>query len=290
MDWVTLAVIAALAQVLRNAAMKSIGHKLDEYINVLGRFAFLLPFAALAVWMKGVPEIQPGFWWFCVLFGFLQTMATLSLSKALLYGSMGVVTSLWKLATIWLVALAFITLGEAPSAWGLVGIFVTLAGVYGLNVSRARIGWFEPVRAHLHRQGDALHRARLAAVRATSVITFKQAAVLSDAAFGTFATYAAATVVVLPLTLWKSAEHFKSVPKLWKGFVSLGLFAFIASLSQAEAFRLTLISYVESVKQVEILLAIGIGYVFFKERERVRETLLGGLVILAGIILLILGG
>ena len=289
MDWVTLAVIAALAQVLRNAAMKSIGHKLDEYINVLGRFAFLLPFAAVAVWMKGVPEIQPGFWWFCVLFGFLQTMATLSLSKALLYGSMGVVTSLWKLATIWLVALAFITLGEAPSAWGLVGILVTLAGVYGLNVSRARIGWFEPVRAIFTDKGMR-YTVLASLLYPTSVITFKQAAVLSDAAFGTLITYAAATVVVLPLTLWKSAEHFKSVPRLWKGFVSLGLFAFIASLAQAEAFRLTLTSYVESVKQVEILLAIGIGYVFFKERERVRETLLGGMVILAGIVLLILAG
>ena len=289
MDWVTLSIIAALGQVLRNAAMKSIGHKLDEYINVLGRFAFLLPFAAVAVWMKGVPEIQPGFWWICILFGFLQTLATLSLSKALLYGSMGVVTSLWKLATIWLVVLAFIVLGEAPSAWGLVGIFVTLAGVYGLNVSRARIGWFEPVRALFTDKGMR-YTVLSSLLYAPSVITFKQAAVLSDAAFGTLATYAAASLVVLPLTLWKSAAHFKDAPKLWKGFIFLGLFAFIASLSQAEAFRLTLTSYVESVKQVEILLAIGIGYVFFKERERVRETLIGGVVILAGIILLILGG
>lgn len=289
MDWVTLAVIAALAQVLRNAAMKSIGHKLDEYINVLGRFAFLLPFAAAAVWMRGVPEIQPGFWWYCVLFGFLQTSATLSLSKALLYGSMGVVTSLWKLATIWLVVLAFITLGEAPSAWGLVGIIVTLAGVYGLNVSRARIGWFEPVRAIFTDKGMR-YTVLASLLYAPSVITFKQAAVLSDATFGTFMTYAAASIVVLPLTLWKSAEHFKDAPKLWKGFVSLGLFAFITSLAQAEAYRLTLTSYVESVKQVEILLAIGIGYVFFRERDRVRETLLGGVVILAGIVLLILAG
>ena len=289
MDWVTLAVIAALGQVLRNASMKSIGHKLDEYINVLGRFAFLLPFAALAVWMKGVPEIQPGFWWMCVLFGFLQTAATLSLSKALLYGSMGVVTSLWKLSIIWLVALAFITLGEVPSAWGFAGILITLAGVYGMNVSRARIGWFEPVRALFTDKGMR-YTVLSSLLYAPSVITFKQAAVLSDSAFGTLMTYTAASLVVLPLTIWKSAEHFKDAPKLWKGFVSLGLFAFIASVSQAEAFRLTLTSYVESVKQVEILVAIAIGYVFFRERDRVRETLLGGVVILAGIVLLILAG
>ncbi len=289
MDWVAFSVVAALAQVSRNAAMKSIGHKLDEYINVLGRFSFLLPFAAVAVWMKGVPEIQPGFWWACVLFGFSQTLATLMLSKALLYGSIGVVTSLWKLSLIWLVLLSYFTLGETPSAWGLAGILLTLAGVYGLNVSRARIGWFEPVRSLFTDKG--MRYTMLSSLMyAPSVITFKQAAVLSDGPFGTLATYAAASLVVLPITLRKSATHFKDAPRLWKGFVSLGLFAFITSLAQAEAYRLTLTSYVESVKQIEILLAIVVGYVLFKERDRVRETLLGGAVILSGIVLLILAG
>ncbi len=289
MDWVAFSVVAALAQASRNAAMKSIGHQLDAYINVLGRFAFLLPFAALAVWMKGVPEIRPGFWWVCVLFGLSQTLATLMLSKALLHGAIGVVTSLWKLSLIWLVALSFITLGEAPSVWGLSGVLLTLAGVYGLNVSRARIGWFEPVRA-IYADKGMRYTLLSSLMYAPSVITFKQAAVLSDGPFGTLVAYAVASLVVLPVTLWKSAARFRQAPRLWKGFVALGFFAFITSLAQAEAYRLTLTSYVESVKQVEILLAIAIGYLFFGEGERVGETLLGGGVILAGIVLLILAG
>jgi len=40
----TLALAAALFQVLRNTAMKRLGHALDEYINVWGRFTFLLPY------------------------------------------------------------------------------------------------------------------------------------------------------------------------------------------------------------------------------------------------------
>ena len=43
--WLALALAAALFQVLRNTAMKRLGHALDEYINVWGRFTFLLPFA-----------------------------------------------------------------------------------------------------------------------------------------------------------------------------------------------------------------------------------------------------
>ena len=46
--WLLFALPAALFQVLRNASMKRLGHALDEYINVWGRFTFLLPWALLA--------------------------------------------------------------------------------------------------------------------------------------------------------------------------------------------------------------------------------------------------
>ena len=39
--------VDALCQVLRNTVMKRLGHSLDEYINVWGRFTFLLPFGML---------------------------------------------------------------------------------------------------------------------------------------------------------------------------------------------------------------------------------------------------
>ena len=47
--WEARALTAALCQVLRNTVMKRLGHELDEYMAVWGRFTFLLPFAALFV-------------------------------------------------------------------------------------------------------------------------------------------------------------------------------------------------------------------------------------------------
>lgn len=289
MDWVTLSLVSALAQTSRNAAMKSLGHKLDEYINVFGRFFFLLPFAGAAVALRGVPAIRPSFYAACAIFAFTQTAATLALSKALLYGKIGVVTSLWKLSIVWLVLLSHFTLGETPSAWGLAGILVAFAGVYFLNVSRARVSWWEPVRHILSDRG--LRYSLISSfLYAPSVICFKWAAVSSDAAFGTLGAYTAAMLLMLPIALRKSARHFRQVPAHWKGFAGLGFFAFVNSYAQAEAYRLTLTSYVESVKQAEILFAVVIGYLFFREREGLGEALLGGTVILAGIVLLILAG
>ena len=75
---------------------------------------------------------------------------------------------------------------------------------------------------------------------------------------------------------------------MWKSFLSLGLFAALTNLTQGEAYRMQLSSYVESVKQVDILMALLMGYVLFGERERIGEAALGGAVILGGIVLLVL--
>ena len=55
--WEALALTAALCQVLRNTVMKRLGHELDEYMAVWGRFTFLLPFAALFVLWHGMPAM-----------------------------------------------------------------------------------------------------------------------------------------------------------------------------------------------------------------------------------------
>src|SRR5262245_35793525 len=140
--WLGLALVAALCQVLRNAVMKRLGDALDEYINVWGRFTFLLPFAAAFVAWKGVPPIKPGFATACACFAVCQTISTLALSKALKLSQISMVTALWKVSLLVLVGLAFVTLREPPSALGLAGILVSMAGAYLLDGNRSRIAWW----------------------------------------------------------------------------------------------------------------------------------------------------
>src|SRR5438093_5906832 len=98
--WLVLALAAALFQVLRNATMKRLGHALDEYINVWGRFTFLLPFAFVACVLSGWPELKPGFFGWCAAFGVCQTLSTLALSKALKLSQISLVTALWKVSLL----------------------------------------------------------------------------------------------------------------------------------------------------------------------------------------------
>ena len=91
-----------------------------------------------------------------------------------------------------------------------------------------------------------------------------------------------------PIALRTSARHFVQLPRHWKEFVALGLFAALTTISQGKAYTLTLSSYVEAVKQVEILFAMAIGVLAFGEAQRVRDSALGAVVMLAGMVLLAL--
>ena len=283
--WEALALTAALCQVLRNTVMKRLGHSLDEYINVWGRFTFLLPFAALFVFMKGVPVIKPGFALACVAFGASQTISTLALSKALKLAEISMVTALWKVSLLVLLGLGYVTLQAAPTPLGIAGVLLSMSGVYLLNVSRAHLSPWAPLVVLVTDRG--LRYTLLAALFfAPSVVTIKWAILLSDPYMGTLGGYIAASLMVTPLVLVTSRRHFAQVPRHWKAFFGLGLFAALTTVSQGTAYLLTLSSYVEAVKQVEILFAMVIGVLAFGERQRVREIAPGAVVMLAGMVLL----
>jgi len=286
--WLVLALAAALFQVLRNTAMKRLGHALDEYINVWGRFTFLLPFAFVACVLSGWPTLKPGFFGWCLAFGVSQTLSTLALSKALKLSEISLVTPLWKVSLLILLAMG-VAVGEWPSALGVAGVLLSASGVYLLNVKTSRISLLAPLRVLVTDRGQR-YTLLAAVLYAPSVITIKQAILASNTAVGTFGTYLAASLIVTPLALTTSARHFRAVPRHWKEFVALGLFAALTTLSQGKAYTLTLSSYVEAVKQVEILFAMAIGIVAFGEAQRVRESAPGALVMLLGMVLLALAG
>ena len=286
--WFTLALLSALFQVLRNMVMKQLGHTLDETINVWGRFTFLLPFAAVGVIWKGVPPVQEGFWKVGLYFGISQVLGTLCLSKALKQSDISLVTPLWKLSLILLVLWGYFTLGEVPSFLGLVGVALSLIGMYLLNIRRAWISFWAPFAA-LFRDPGQRWTLLSAMGYAPSVVFIKKMALMSDPMFAVLIGYLFCAVLITPYTVYRSRRHFGQLGRYWRGFMSLGALAALSTWSGTTAYTLTLSSYVEAVKQLEVLLAITIGYFFFGEGSTIRAIWMGALVMMIGTALLKIG-
>ena len=182
-----------------------------------------------------------------------------------------------------LLGMAWVTIGEKPTTLGVIGLLFSTLGVDLLNVNRARRGFWEPLTVLFTDRGQR-YTLLAACFYAPSVITIKQAILASSAAMGTLGGHLAASALMTPVALATSRRHFAALPLHWKEFVALGLFAALTTISQGRAYTLTLSSYVEAVKQVEILFAMAIGLLAFGEAQRVRESALAmliGMVLLA---------
>jgi drug/metabolite transporter (DMT)-like permease len=247
-----------------------------------------VPFALVPCLLGGWADTKPGFVFWCLAFGVSQTLATLALSKALTASAISLVTPLWKLSLLGLLAMGY-TMGERPTAAGIAGVLLSTVGVYLLNVSRARISVWEPIRVLVIDRGQR-YTLLAAALYAPAVLTFKQVVLASDAPTGTFAAYSAAALVMSPIALLTSVRHFAAIPRYWAMFTAVGLFATLTSLAHGVAYTLTLASYVEAVKQIDVVIAMVVGIVMFRESERVREVTPGAAVMLLGMVLLALAG
>src|SRR5438309_4596609 len=134
------------------------------------------------------------------------------------------VTALWKVSLLVLVVLGYFTLKERPTLLGILGILISMSGVYLLNLNRAHIAWWAPLAVLFTDRG--LRYTLLAALFfAPSVVTIKWAMQLSDPYMGTLGGYLAASVPFTPVVLVTSRRHSVALPRHWMAFVSFGLFA-----------------------------------------------------------------
>lgn len=288
LGWFSLSVGSALFQVLRNMVMKRLGHALDETINVWGRFTFILPFAAIPLFFTGIPELKEGVWTACLLFAICQFTGTQFLALALKEAEISLVTALWKLSVIILVVWGYFALGETPSTLGVAGVLVSVVGVYLVNVERAKVSLWAPLASLVTNKGQR-YTVGAALFYAPSVVYIKKIALLSNPSFAVFMGYVFCAAFITPVAVWRSARHFSQIGKHWWSFVALGAFAAISTQLGTTAYTFTVSAYVEAVKQIEVLIALVIGTLVFKEGARVRTIWLGCTVMIAGLVLLMLG-
>jgi uncharacterized membrane protein len=286
--WFVFALLSALFQVLRNMVMKRLGHQLDETINVWGRFTFILPFAAIGVFVQGMPELKAGVWLYCLLFAIAQIAGTQFLAMALHVAEISLVTALWKLSVILLVVWGVLALNERPSTLGVIGVLVSVVGMYLLNVERARVSLWAPLVALVRDPGQRYTLAS-AFFFAPSVVFIKKLALVSSPTFAVFSGYVVCSALITPFAIYRSGRHFRQIGKHWWSFVALGAFAAVSTWFGTTAYTMTVSSYVEAVKQLELVMALVIGWLVFGEGARVKLIWKGCVVMLIGLVLVVLG-
>src|SRR3989338_4286343 len=87
---------------------------------------FLIPL----VWYSGIPTLKPGFWSAIVATSFLNIISQSVFMRAFALSDASLIAPLRLISPPLIVITGFFILGEIPTAWGVTGIFVTMAGLW----------------------------------------------------------------------------------------------------------------------------------------------------------------
>ncbi len=294
--WVLATLAAACFQTVRFMLHKVLANgTLSATSSTFARFAYACPVAALVVGGyclalgQELPGLSVGFWFWGLLGGMGQILATILVVLAFRERNFAVGITLKKTEVIQTALLGLVLLGEAVSFLGWLGIGVGLVGVLllsktpGLETgiwqqlkSRAVVlglgaGFFFALAGVGYRattlsveSDDPLMRAGVALV----IVTFGQA---------------------VGMAFWLRWREPGALAQVWaarRTAVWLGVTSMAGSLGWFTAFTLQTAAYAYALGQVELILSLAASVFFFKEKVNRRE-LLGIGVLTVSILLLV---
>ncbi|HYA81397.1 MAG TPA: hypothetical protein VED87_10740 [Methylocystis sp.] len=298
--WAAFALVAAAAQMLRNAAQHDLTRRIGTAGATFVRFLYGLPFALAffvliclaASELPPLPDARALM--AVVLAAAAQVLATALMLRAMHEKSFVVATALTKTEAMQIVLFGLLMQGAAPSVSLIVAAVCATAGV--LILSGSTIGLYSPGDARSTLRAVAYYGLSSAAAFAVATVKFRDAILALDGA--SFLTAAAETLALglilqtLAILCWllvTDRATLLALAREWRSSLGAGGLGAFATLFWFFAFALASAARVRTVGLVEVLFAQLAAHRLFAERTTMREAASVAL-ILAGVALALNGG
>lgn len=181
-------------------------------------------------------------------------------------------------------------LSEKPSSLAIVGVLITLAGTYILNVTKTREGLLVPMKSLL--QDRASFLMIISVLLGSVVIVFDKFAINNTLPKNTTFTLLIENFMVilgmLPILYAKNKNFGHQIISNSKLFLLLGLLNAIATILAFSAVGGGNVGLVATILKTQILFVLLFSYVTFKDKPKL-ETLIGSLIMILGVILIKIG-
>jgi drug/metabolite transporter (DMT)-like permease len=281
--WVSLAIVTAIGFAATNSYAKALSRSAHVFTVTWAMMVLSLPWALLMLRVRGMPEVEPTFYAAALGSVALNMVAVTLQVKALSVSPLSVTVPFLALTPLFMLVTSVIVLGETPDTKGLVGIVLIAAGGYTIHLEKARGGILAPLKAIGTERGSAL-MLLVAFIWSWAATLDKLAVLRSSPPFYTAFFAAAFGVLYAPLLvvgLRRSPLRRQQVPRLFL----LGAFSAAMILSQMSALELTIASYVIAIKRAGAVVAVLLGYVYYRERH-LLPRLAGALLMALGVVLI----
>lgn len=258
--------------------------RVDDWTLGWGSRYFSVPILAGAAYVFDTPPtLNSATLWSLAAIVLIATISTVMTMRALRQNDLSVASPLFASTPVFTVVTAWAIIGEIPTPIGLVGVLTIIAGVYALEIDKIKIGYVEPFRV-LSSSTTLFLLVGIVALRALMQPILKVGVLYSSPIFFALAVQAGVSVVMTPIarpSVEQLTDRSIGYPILLGLTGAAGLIMTFLALQQA------LTAYVYSIQHVNIVLSIGAGWYIFDE-PRPTSRLTGGLVVLAGLLILLI--
>ncbi|MFC1863313.1 EamA family transporter [Thermodesulfobacteriota bacterium] len=284
MLWLQLALMAALCSAGNDALTKRFFSDLSAFEMGFVRLLYAFPYLIIGLFLIPWPKLDCTFW-VCIAVGLpLELAALMSYMRAIKVSPLSLTVPFLAFTPVFVIITGYLLLGEVLNLFGILGISLIVIGSYVLNISHGKYGWFSPFKAIFLEQGSWL--MLITSFLYSFTATLGKLAIIhsSPQFFGAvyFILFTLFLICLFPfMSKGKLFNLFKMpIPGIISGLLVVGMiFSHTLAISLVEA------AYMLSVKRTSLLIGVLFGAIFFKE-EKIRERLLGTVIMMAGVVII----
>jgi len=282
MTWLTLGILTAFFEAVKDVFGKHNLQKSDEYVVAWSLSFFSVIFLLPWVLYTGIPALNSQFWLALLTGGSINAVTAILYMKAIKLSDLSLTLPLVALTPLFMLVTSPLIVGEYPKFFDYIGILLIVAGSYLLNIKEKSKGYLAPFKALLDQPGPKLMLI-VAFLWSIASNCDKIGVTNSYPIFWVFSLFGTMSVLLLPVLLHKTPNLGRQILKQLPMLAAMGFINATGVIFQMQALTLTFVVRVIALKRTSVLMGVLFGHFIFKEKD-IQERLLGAGIMILGVL------
>jgi len=249
------------------------------------------PIIAFITIKEGLPNLNVLFFLGIIGSVIFYTISKVIQFKAIKMANLSAVYPLVSLGPIFTLLVAFFPpLNEKPGSTAIIGVFITLFGVYVLNVTNAKEGLLKPIKLLLKNKASVL--MIISVMTESLVVVFDKLAINNTLPRSSNFVLLSENILVitglLPIIYLKNKNFAQQIFNAKKFFVILGVLNAISTILGFAAVGSGNVGIVSTILKTQLFFVLLFSFIFFKDKPKL-ETIIGSIIMIIGVVLIKIG-
>jgi len=280
-------VISAISVIFSKKILKGVSPSVLTWCTLV----LATPIIAIFAIKEGIPNLNTLFIAGVVGSVIFYTASEIIQFRAMKIADLSAIYPLVSLGPIFTLIVAFRPpLNEKPGCIAIIGVLITLLGVYVLNVNNAKEGLLKPIKLLFENKASAL--MILSVVINSVVIAFDKLAINNTIPQNTTFVLLAENILVivglLPILYLRNKNFTRQIFDNKKLFIILGLLNAVSTILAFSAVGSGSVGLVSTILKTQLLFVLLFSFIFFKDKPRL-ETIIGSIIMILGVVLIKIG-